>query len=134
MGIKIGKYTYRFEPLCNPELLESIGAFCSIASGVEITGGNHPIDCITGSPIIYLENFGFIREDNHKLIDKHITGKVVIGNDIWIGQNVTILRGVKIGNGVVIGAGAVVTKNVPDYAIVVGLPAKVMKYRFLPEE
>lgn len=55
--------------------------------------------------------------------------KVVIGDDVWIGDNVTILPGVKIGNGVIIGACAVVAKDVPDYAIVVGNPARVIKYR-----
>lgn len=54
---------------------------------------------------------------------------VVIGDDIWIGTRVTILPGVKIGNGVIIGAGAVVTKDIPDYAIVGGVPAKIIKYR-----
>ena len=130
MGIKIGKFSYGFETLCNSELLESIGSFCSVAPGVSITGGNHPIECITSSPVIYLKEFGFLQSDNQSIIDKHITGKVIIGNDVWIGQNVTILRGVKIGNGAVIGAGAVVTKDVPPYAIVVGMPAKVIKYRF----
>lgn len=55
--------------------------------------------------------------------------QTVIGNDVWIGTRVIILPGVKIGNGVIIGAGAVVTKNVPDYAIVGGVPAKIIKYR-----
>lgn len=55
--------------------------------------------------------------------------EVVIGNDVWIGMRVIIMPGVKIGNGVVIGAGAVVTKDVPDFAIVGGVPAKVIKFR-----
>lgn len=55
--------------------------------------------------------------------------EVVIGNDVWIGMRVIIMSGVKIGNGVVIGAGAVVTKNVPDFAIVGGVPAKIIRYR-----
>ena len=55
--------------------------------------------------------------------------KVTIGNDVWIGMRTIIMPGVKIGNGAVIGAGAVVTKDVPDYAIVGGVPAKVIKYR-----
>lgn len=55
--------------------------------------------------------------------------EVVIGDDVWIGRRVIILPGIKIGNGVIIGAGAVVTKDVPDYAVVAGVPAKVIKYR-----
>ena len=55
--------------------------------------------------------------------------KVTIGNDVWIGMRSIIMPGVKIGNGAVIGAGAIVTKDVPDYAIVGGVPAKVIKYR-----
>lgn len=57
------------------------------------------------------------------------TGKVTIGNDVWIGMRSVIMPGVNIGNGAVVGAGAVVTKDVPDYAIVGGVPARVIKYR-----
>ena len=56
--------------------------------------------------------------------------RTYIGNDVWIGENVTIKDGVKIGNGAVIGTAAVVTKDVPPYAIVAGVPAKIIKYRF----
>lgn len=55
--------------------------------------------------------------------------EVIIGNDVWIGMRVVIMPGVKVGNGVVIGAGAVVTKDIPDYAIVGGVPAKIIKFR-----
>ena len=58
-----------------------------------------------------------------------LVAKVTIGNDVWIGMRSIIMPGVKIGNGAVIGAGAIVTKDVPDYAIVGGVPAKVIKYR-----
>jgi maltose O-acetyltransferase len=59
----------------------------------------------------------------------HIKKPVIIGNDVWIGANATILKGVTLGNGAVIGAGSVVTKDVPEYAIAVGNPAVVIKYR-----
>lgn len=59
----------------------------------------------------------------------HIKKDIIIGNDVWIGANVVVLKGVKIGNGALIGAGAIVTKNIPDYAIAHGNPAKVIKYR-----
>ena len=57
-----------------------------------------------------------------------------IGNDVWIGNNVTIKYGVKIGDGAIIGSGAVVTKDVEPYSIVGGVPAKIIKYRFRPDE
>ena len=60
---------------------------------------------------------------------RHIKQDIVIGDDVWIAANVTILKGVTVGNGAVIGAGAVVNKDIPQYAIAVGNPAKVVKYR-----
>lgn len=80
--------------------------------------------------IIYTRNHAFDRTDIPMIEQGFSEEKpVVIGDDVWIGGRVTILPGVHIGNGVIIGAGAVVTKDVPDYAIVGGNPAKVIKYR-----
>lgn len=60
--------------------------------------------------------------------------RIRIGNDVWFGQNVLVTNYANIGNGVIAGAGAVITKDVPDYAVVVGVPARIIRYRYLPEE
>jgi len=78
---------------------------------------------------IYTKNHGFSRIDIPMALQPVVAEKVVIKNDVWIGANVIILPGVEIGNHTLVAAGAVVTKNVPDYAIVAGNPAKIIKYR-----
>lgn len=60
--------------------------------------------------------------------------RITIGNDVWLGANVIITNGANIGNGVIAGAGAVITKDVPDYAIVAGVPARIIRYRYTPEQ
>lgn len=79
---------------------------------------------------IYTQNHEYSSIDKPMNVQGPMPMKpVIIGNDVWIGGRVTILPGVKIGNGTILGAGAVVTKDVPDYAIVGGNPAKILKYR-----
>lgn len=108
-----------------------IGAFCSIANGVIIGGAKHPLTWVSTSPVFYDakggtgEHLGSLKEPPRS--------ETIIGNDVWIGSRAIILGGVTIGNGVVIGSGAVVTKDVPDYAIVAGAPAKILRYRFEDE-
>jgi len=70
-----------------------------------------------------------MEQDKPMKVQKHIKLDINVDNDVWIGANVTILKGIKIGKGAVIGAGAVVTKDIPEYAVAVGNPAKVIKYR-----
>jgi acetyltransferase-like isoleucine patch superfamily enzyme len=103
-----------------------IGKYCSIAQGVEImTGGEHRPDWITTYPFnVRFENYSYIKGG---LVSK---GDVVIGNDVWIGGDAKIMSGVTIGDGCVIGANALVTKDMPDYSICGGVPAKVIKKRF----
>lgn len=134
---KVGRYTYGHNFL-KPEVcpfIQEIGSFCSIAPDVKIGVDNHLTDIISSHSFLRNPAFGnFINECDEKLICHEKNKKVIIGNDVWIGTNAIILPNVTVGNGAVIGAGAIVTKDVPDYAIVVGVPAKVLKYRFNPEE
>ena len=128
---QIGEYTYGFPEVFdwNEGTTLKIGKFCSIAKGVKIyLGGNHRIDWITTYP------FGAFFEEA-KNIQGHPTSKgdVIIENDVWIGGDAIILSGVKLSNGSVVGAGAVVTKSVPPYAVVVGNPGKIIKFRFEPK-
>jgi acetyltransferase-like isoleucine patch superfamily enzyme len=132
----VGKYTYGFTQFCIPNInLKSIGSFCSIGNNVCITSLNHPLNCITTNPIIYKKSFfGLSGIENKSLVNTSKNRKVIIGNDVWIGDNVTILPSIKIGNGAIIGACSVITKDVPEYAIVVGNPGRILKFRFNENE
>lgn len=106
-----------------------IGKYCSIAEGVVIVlGGEHRMDWVTTFPFSALaRDWPQAKQNKGHPSSK---GDVVIGNDVWIGQGALILSGVTIGDGAVIGAGSVVTKDVEDYAIAAGNPAKFVKFRF----
>lgn len=105
-----------------------IGSFTSIANGVVLGGGRHPMEWVGMSPVFYegrdsvKAKFATHKRDNAK--------RVTIGHDVWIGRSAIVLPGVEVGNGAVIGAGAVVTKSVPPYGIVAGNPARLIRYRF----
>lgn len=106
----------------------SVGNYVSIANDVVILlGSNHKLNCITTYPYSGIDSNKTPQETNEK-------GDVFIGNDVWIGYRVTIVGGVKIGDGAIIGAGAVVVDNIPPYSVAVGVPAKVVKYRFGEKE
>jgi len=128
----IGEFTYGVPQIYNWAKKSSlnIGKFCSIADNVKIMlNGNHRIDWLSTYP------FGHLIEDIPRNAG-HPAGKgdINIGNDVWIGRDVLILSGVTIGNGAVIAARAVVTKNVGDYEIVGGNPARHIRFRFNEEQ
>ena len=104
-----------------------IGNFCSIARDVTIQEYNHPLDRIS---TYYLNKHVFKKSHKEEIRSK---GGIKIGSDVWIGTKAIILSGVHIGNGAVIAGGSIVTKDVPDYAIVAGNPARIIKYRFVDE-
>lgn len=104
-----------------------IKKFASISWGVTIGPEEHDYKRVTNHSFLYsLKSFELTPYKHYSPFEK----ECVIGNDVWIGCNSTILRGVTIGDGAVIGANSLVTKDVPPYAIVVGSPAKIIKYRF----
>jgi acetyltransferase-like isoleucine patch superfamily enzyme len=106
-----------------------IGKFCSIAGNVLIGPGQHPIDFVSTHPAFYSPSQQIpITFATKEYFD--LNKRTIIGNDVWIGQYVVLMDGIRVGNGAVIASGAIVTKDVPDYAIVGGMPASVIKYRF----
>ena len=148
-NIQIGDYTIYHDFVHDPKDFEKnnviymypinqdhliIGRFCSIACGAKFlfTSGNHAMRSLSTYtfPIFF---------DEWNLDPKHITeawdkkGDITIGNDVWIGYEALIMSGVTIGDGAIIGARAVVTKDVPPYTIVAGVPAKPIRRRFNDE-
>ena len=108
-----------------------VGKYSSLAHRlVFLIGLNHDYRGVSTYPFAELDE-SYQQKDLADIIPSSINhNQIVIGNDVWIGSDVTILGGVRIGNGAVIGSHAVVAKDIPPYAIVVGNPAKVIKYRF----
>lgn len=106
-----------------------IGNYCSLAHRLVFEiGSNHNYNNVSTYPFFIRTHHGVLTTEREP--NNYNTYQIIIGNDVWIGCDVTILSGVRIGNGAVIGAGTMVTKDVPPYAVVVGNPGRIIKYRF----
>lgn len=121
----IGEYTYigDYSRIGKSHIgrYTSIGDFCIIGPG------EHRIKNVSSSYLLYKSDIGSEYYDGD---DGHRAGGVIIGNDVWVGANSIVRRGVKIGDGAVIGAHSFVNNDIPDFAVAVGCPAKIIKYRF----
>lgn len=123
---RVGEYTYISEGSVVQHA--TIGDYCSIARGVTICPGRHPLDREGTSPVYYTpDNYFGEKRVPACTFEEYLP--VEIADDVWIGTGAIILDGVKIARGAVVAAGAVVTKDVPERAVVGGVPAKVIKYR-----
>lgn len=129
---KVGNYTY----IAHDSILQNVevGNYCSISYEVYIGLGKHPLDLFSTSTVFYRAKNALGVQVVEENSDFEEYGKIVIGNDVWIGARATILDGVTIGDGAVIATGSIVTKDVPPYAIVAGVPARIIKERATKEE
>lgn len=125
--VEIGNYSY---VAMNSHIsMTSIGKFCSIGPNLVCGWGIHPTNGISTAPMFYstMKQNGMTLSEKDKIAERK---PITIGNDVFIGANVTVLDGVTIGDGAVIGAGAVVSKDIPPYAIAVGSPIRILRFRF----
>lgn len=114
----------------------SIGRFCSVAANVAIGPAEHPVDWLSSHPFQF-DGVRYFDSDenwqsfiNPELRFRGNSAATEVGSDVWIGRNAIIKQGVKVGNGAIIAGGSFVSKDVPDYAIMGGVPARIIRYRF----
>ena len=131
MADHIGKHTYVNDYCLIDKNVKRIGAFCSIAYNARIGLGTHPLDRVSTHAFQYDPKYGFVTGTGHWNAGDQDT---IIGNDVWVGANATILAGVTIGDGAVIGAHSLVNEDVEPYSVVVGTPAKHLRYRVGEEQ
>jgi len=127
----IGEYSYTAGDV--QVIYADVGRFCSIASHVRINPGNHPMQRPAQHHFTYRRRqYGFAAEDDAAFFAWRAEHRCRIGHDVWIGHAAIVMPGVSVGNGAVIAAGTIVTRDVPPYAIVAGVPARPVRMRFEP--
>ena len=129
--VEFGDYSYVVHD--SQIIYATIGKFCSIASHVRINPGNHPLDRVALNHFTYRASAYGLGPDEADFFDWRRQRRVTLGHDVWLGHGVTVLPGVTIGTGAAVGAGAVVTKDVPPFAVAVGNPARLLRFRFEEE-
>ncbi len=111
----------------------TVGKFCSIAAHTRINPGNHPLERVALNHFTYRSSAYGMGPDDAEFFQWRRDHHITLGHDVWIGHGAIVLPGVNVGTGAAIGAGAVVRRDVPPFAIVVGVPGRVLRYRFAPE-
>ncbi len=114
-------------------IYSAIGRFCSIAAQTRINPGNHPLDRVALNHFTYRASAYGLGADEAGFFDWRRSFRVTLGHDVWIGHGAIVLPGVSIGSGAAVGAGAVVSRDLPPFAVAVGVPARVVRLRFAPE-
>ena len=129
--VEMGDYSYVVHDA--QIIYATIGKFCSIASHTRVNPGNHPLDRVALNHFTYRASAYGLGPDEAGFFDWRRSHRVTLGHDVWLGHGAIVLPGVTIGTGAAIGAGAVVTKDVPPFAVAVGNPARLIRFRFPAE-